>query len=838
MTNFKINIKIIALFLFSIVLIAYELFVMRVFSAGSWSNFGFLVISTALLGFGAAGTILTLIGKRIKQAPNLWLSRCAIAFIPAMALGYVLSQKIPFNPILISQDGLQFLWVGVFYLIFGIPFFIGAMFIGIMFMVLSSKMHSLYFWNMAGSGLGGLIILLFMYLLPPGSLIYPLLLFAALVAFFTMVTHDPEGRRYRIKFSNLAAAGAMFAVSLLAVIFFGEIKVSEYKSVSYARNYRDAQLVHHSFSPLGEMHVYASSQFHSAPGLSDMAIIDLLDTPRQDFWGLFTDGDGPMYIMGKLVESESDYMAYLPMAAPYKILVRPNILLANLNGGISARLGLYNEASHVTIAEPNPDLIALMKDDPTVRRYTGDLLNEPRITIDKEEPRAHCAVNKNTYDLVEISLIDAIGFDKAQGYAITENFRYTKEAIGDYLSSLKDNGILSITVWNMLEPPRNVLKLLTTIMDEMKDLDSGKPADHLFAFGLHRSTATILVKKTAFQPDEVEQLRNFVKKMSFEPIFFPAMPAPADNARKFTNIMNYYVNYFETNREQLDKLFRPTELYTLAIFEILEGRADKLYRDYIFDISPMTDDRPYYSSYLKFDRLFKYLGQPLKIIEEWGFLLILAIFAQSLFFAALIIAIPLAGRFRELMAAKKRTLKIIVYFSCLGLGYMLMEMFLIQRLVFFLSDPIFSTSIVITSMLIISGLGSLASSRIPGPRVKLIRWAVLAIVVMAVFYIFGLPPLLSASLGLPFFAKVLIAIGLIAPAAFFMGMPFPNALAGLDRTGPRLLPWAWGMNGALSVTGSVLARLISIPFGFRFVLVVTAIVYIVAAFLFKANEQT
>ena len=833
----KINIKLVALFLFSIVLISYELFVMRVFSVGSWSNFGFLVISTALLGFGLAGTLLTLIDKRVKKAPNRWLSRCAIAFIPAMTLGYVISQKIPFNPILISEDAVQFLWVGVYYLIFGIPFFIGAMFIGIMFMVLSSQMHKLYFWNMVGSGLGGLVILILMYLMPPGDLIYPLIILSAIGTFFSIVTHDQEGGRYMIKASNLAAAGVVLVVSIVATALLGGIKVSEYKSISYAQKYRDIKLVHHSYSPLGELHMYAAPQFHSAPGLSDMAILELIDNPRQDFWGLFTDGDGPMYVMGKLLESEADYLDYLPMAAPYKILVRPNVLLVNLNGGISARLGLHNESSRVTIVEPNPELVGLLKDDPVVSAYTGDLLNHPKVDVVRDEPRAYCVGNKGAFDLIEISLIDSIGFDKAQGYSITENFRYTKEAIATYLGSLTDDGILSITVWNMLEPPRNVLKLLSTLVAELDDLKTVKPGDHLFAFCLHRSTATILVKKTPFQPDDVERLLNFVKKMSFEEIYYPGMPNLNKN---YTSYMAYYNNYFASEVEQNKMLgdhFRPADLYHLAIFEMLEGRADRLYRDYIFDISPMTDDRPYYSTYLKSDKIFTYLGQPRNIIEEWGFLLILVILLESIIFAAVIIVIPLVGRFRDLLSEKKRTLKIILYYSCLGLGYMLMEIFLIQRLVFFLSDPIFSTSIVITSMLVISGLGSLASARLGASRTRLVRLAVLAIVLVAVFYLFGLSPLLNALLGVPFLVKVLVSVLLIAPAAFFMGMPFPNGLAALDSARPRLIPWAWGMNGAFSVTGSVLARLVSIPFGFSFVIIITMVVYALSGLLFRANEK-
>jgi hypothetical protein len=817
-------------------MIAYEIFVMRVFSVGSWSNFGFLIISTALLGFGLAGTLLTLISKKVKQAPNKWLSLCAIAFLPAMSLGYVVSQMIPFNPILVSQDAMQLLWVGVYYLVFGIPFFIGAMFIGIMFMVLSSKMYRLYFWNMAGSGLGGLFILLFMYLMPPAYLIYPLILLSAVATLLSIIIYDNEGQRYMVKSRQLAATGIIFAVSLLVLILFGGINVSEYKSINYARNYRDSKLVHHSSSPVGEMHVYASSLYHSAPGLSDMAIIDLLDNPRQDFWGLYTDGDGPLYIMGKLVESETAYMDYLPMSAPYNILVKPNVLLVNLNGGISAHLGLYKGSSHITIAEPNTELVRLIKDDPVISNYNGHLLDNEKISIVNEEPRAHCVVNKNTYDLVEISLIDAIGFDKAQGYSITENFRYTKEAIREYLDSLKDDGVLSITVWNMLEPPRNVLKLLSTITSTLRDLKLDKPGDHLYAFGLHRSTATILLKKTGFTADDIQKLNNFVELMSFEQIYYPSMPKSTKN---FTNIMAYYINYFSSELEQSklrEERFKPSDLYHLALFEMLEGREDKLYRDYIFDISPMTDDRPYYSSYLKSDKLMSYLGQPLKIIEEWGFLLILGVFIQSILFAALIIIIPVVGRFRELFAEKKKTIRVIIYFSCLGLGYMLMEMFLIQRLVFFLSDPIFSTSIVLTSMLVISGLGSIASKFLAKTRTRVVRIAVFMITLTVLFYLFGLAPLLQQFLGVPLFIKALISILIIAPAAFFMGMPFPNALLALDNSRPRLLPWAWGMNGALSVTGSVLARMISIPFGFSFVLIVTALTYILAGFLYRANE--
>ena len=197
---------------------------------------------------------------------------------------------------------------------------------------------------------------------------------------------------------------------------------------------------------------------------------------------------------------------------------------------------------------------------------------------------------------------------------------------------------------------------------------------------------------------------------------------------------------------------------------------------------------------------------------------------------------------------KRGTFGIIIYYGCLGMGYMLVEIFLIQRLVYFLADPIFSASIVITSMLIISGLGSLYASRYgPGgrsasaghaaSRTFIIRIAVAGIALSLLFYIFGLSPLINALIGFPLAAKLFVAVIFIAPAAFFMGMPFPSGLSSLESSRPRLLPWALGMNGALSVTGAVAAKLISISYGFPAVLTLVIVLYLIVALVYKSNEQ-
>jgi hypothetical protein len=230
-----------------------------------------------------------------------------------------------------------------------------------------------------------------------------------------------------------------------------------------------------------------------------------------------------------------------------------------------------------------------------------------------------------------------------------------------------------------------------------------------------------------------------------------------------------------------------------------------------------------------------FLSQLNKISEEWGYLMLIATLLISIIAAIFIIIIPMIARRKDLFKRERGTLWVIVYYACLGLGYMLVEIYLIQKLVFFLEDPVFSISIVITSMLIISGIGSISSKRIAKEPVHRVRIATTGIGVSLFFYMFGLSPILSSLLGLPFILKIAISVLCIAPAGFFMGIPFPTGLSALTRTKEGLLPWAWGMNGALSVTGSVFARLLSVSYGFVPVLVCGILLYAVAGIIFPSN---
>lgn len=824
-----------ALFLLSIVLIAYELYVMRTFSVGSWSNFGALIISTALLGFGIAGTLLTFLGKQVKRNPNGWLVWTSILFVPAMAAAHVVGQLIPFNPIFIGSDPMQILWIGAYYVVYGVPFFIGALFIGVAFTTLSGKIYQLYFWNMIGSGLGGFLILFLMFILPPNELLLPLLLLGTGAAFLMVFENDPGSKQVMVRAGHAIALIILAAAAFTVVFLFGQIKVSEYKSVSYVRKYPDSQLAHYSFSPAGELHAYSSAYFHFAPGLSDNAILNIEQMPQQPFWGLYVDGNGPIGIMGQIREAEGEYLDYLPVSAPYRLLNDPRVLLVNLGGGISVQNALYNGAPDITVVEQNPELMELMTEDPAITRFNGRLLENSAITTHVGEPRAYCVDNPDRYDLVEISLIDSIGLSDSGGYAVAEDFTYTKEAIADYMGSLSESGILSITVWNRLNPPRNVLRLLATVVASLKDQGIENPGNRVFMYDLFLSTATILVKNSDFTPPETALLRDFADSRSFEIIYYPGIPR---RDASLNDVLASYRQVFDASSAdpEAETGFNPADLYHLALYSLLDGEERELYRRYIFDVRPMTDRRPYYSGYLKYNELGKYVDQIQLVSEEWGYLVQLGVLIQSVLFGLLVIVLPLVGRWNELFKRRKGTFGVIAYFACLGLGYMLIEIVLIQKLVFLLSDPIYSVSIVITTMLVISGVGSLVGGKLQWSRHSVVRVAVLGIVASLLFYVFGLPKIMTGLLATPMLVRIIVSMLIIAPGAFFLGVPFPSGLAALTKSKERLIPWAWGMNGALSVTGSVLATILTISFGFHVVLIVAMAVYVIAGVIFPANE--
>src|SRR5271166_6393223 len=496
--------------------IALQIDIMRVFAVGSWAHFGSLVVSLAMLGFGLTSAVMTVakdwFARRWRGAAT-----AALGLFGPLAVGanlYV--QKSGFNAIFLVSDPAQKWKLLQIFLAELAPFLAGAVFLGCVFLKSNRTFGRVYFADLAGAGLCGLVFLAAMYVFVPANLIVaPLVVRLAACLAWAL---GPGGRVALVPYA-LAGALAFGGHFALAPAFgLKTLAVNDYKGVSYARKFPDAKKVYESASPFGYLEVYSSSYLHFAPGLSDNAGFSLPTMPANAYLGLYIDSDGPIGIMRDLTDKETAYFRFLPMVYPYVIKSAPKTFIAQFGGGISTEVALHSGANDVTVAEGNRAVLSAFHSD-VIRNFTGDILSKVRV-IDYEG-RHFLAHTSERYDVIDLSLADSVGLSNPGGFAIVEKFSYTKEAMETYMRALAPGGVLSVTLWNKEEPPKSVLKLYATMAAAAREVDPSHLANSFFVVSSYLSTATVLYKNGGFTPVEVQKLRAHTYAMSFDEIYSP-----------------------------------------------------------------------------------------------------------------------------------------------------------------------------------------------------------------------------------------------------------------------------------------------------------------------------
>ena len=452
--------------------IALQICIMRIFAVGSWAHFGSLVVSLALLGFGLASAIMCIAEGWFDTH---WRGAAAIALVlfgPLTVGTNLIVQQIPFNAIFIVSDPAQKWHLAVNFVLYLLPFLAGAFFLGTVFLKSRRSFGRVYFADLAGAGLSGLVFLLAMYFFPPENLIIvPLLLwFAGCLCWFAALRN-----RAGLLLATLVAAGSIGGHYLLPLLLdIPKLAVSDYKGVAYARKFPDAQRVYENVSPFGDLELYASSYLHFAPGLSDNAAFNLPEVPENAYLGLYIDGEGPSGVMRALPADETAYFRFLPMYYPYVLKQSPETFVVQFGGGISTAVALRSGSRAVTVAEENPAVLDAFLNDQALRDFTGDILHDPKVRVIPYEGRLYLAATTDRYDVIDLSLADSAGLSNPGGFAIVEKYAYTREAMLGYMRALKDGGILSVTLWNKEEPPKSVLKLYATMVEAARAFDAGR----------------------------------------------------------------------------------------------------------------------------------------------------------------------------------------------------------------------------------------------------------------------------------------------------------------------------------------------------------------------------
>ena len=816
-------------------IIALQIGLMRVFAVGTWSHFGSFVISIAMLGFGVMSAAMCVSTPTFRKYWQPLITTALVVFGPLMLLSNAAAQSLGFNPIELVANPEQKFRLFYLFLVYFIPFLPGALFLGLVFMRGQAVFGKVYFADLAGSGLCGLVFLAGLYVVPPDWILlipFGLWAIAATVWFGAARAWTP-----------LAIAAVLASGALYVSASHTRIDVNPFKGVSYVRNFPDSKRIYRDYSPFGLLEGYASSYLHFAPGLSDNASVNLEAMPKNAYLAIYIDSDGPIGVMKRIPRAQQAYFEFLPMFAPYVIKKRPDVFVVQLGGGISSNVALAAAPKSLTVAESNPALLKALTGEGAMSRLTGNPLMDARVRIVPYDGRLYLGGVRDRYDIVDLSLADSTGLSHAGGFAIVEKYNYTAETLQDYMRALKPDGVLAITLWNKEDLPKSVPKLFATVVSAARALDGDKARDRLFIFHTYLSTVTVLYKKNGFAPSETAALAAWSEDMSWELLHTPGARFDRSGAERIwrTYRASHFVVGEAPERESGQAAQRasgsgeggpaPTwqTLYRLMLGHMLAGEFDEVQRKYVFDTRPLTDNRPYFAAYIKALEIPHFLDQLEAVSDEWGYLLLWATLIVATIFGFFLMMIPVAAGWRTVFSRQPGKIGIFVYFFCLGTGYITIEVGLIGKFLVALSNPTISATVLITSMLFFSGLGSLVSARYVGDCRRVMPRIFLAIAALVALGAMLLDPVLGAIGQWPYTLRIATCILLIAPAAFLMGFPFPTGMTMLSRLGKeRFFLWAWGINGTFSVVGAVAVPIVNVVFGQQTLLLGSAALYLLA----------
>jgi SAM-dependent methyltransferase len=744
-----------------------ELALTRLFSVVLFYHFAFLAISVALLGLGAGGVFAFIWKRQLSRWETRSIAAAASA-LNAIAIP-VLLEVILHQPVSLRLTGANFLRLAIIYSCSAVAFFLTGLQFSVIFARESSGIPRLYGADLTGGAIACLAVVpLLNWIGAPNSI-----LFAGLVSAITAIIWSVSGRVRKIGLGLAAMLALLIALNasnrLIDVIW---AKGIQRKNVEFSR----------------------------------WNAISRVDVLRNDDGGriIKIDADAGTHIMSAdLSQWQGSEWQHHLMSEPPAVVngLRPHgdYAIIGPGGGVDVLRAVANGSHSVTGIEINPTIAN------TIMRgryadFAHHLYERPDVHLHVADGRSFLRSSNSSFDVVQMTLVDTWASTAAGAFALSENNLYTTQAFREYFDHLKPDGIIAITRWEFRQP-REALRVVSVAMNTLQQLGAADVSRHFIVIAYNELNedgipVAVLAKKSPFSADEEATVKQFL-----------------------------------SDHPPLKLLYAPSEPGTNEFARLLLSNDPYAFSaNYAYNVSPVTDNAPFFFFTLKPQQIWhstvKLGGLDWKVnlgIAVLAMLLVISVFAVLAF---LIVPLLLQTEHAGNPAS-------VLYFVAIGLGYILVEVTFIQRFVLFLGHPTYALTVVVFLMLLSSGAGSVISKKwIARPQRV---WAPLLITAAAlVVYVWMLPFILNRLVGWPFTAKLVISALLLAPLGFAMGMPFPGGLRALaashDATG-NPIEWAWAMNAASSVLGSVLAIVIAIQFGLNVTLMCGAAAYLLALML-------
>ncbi len=480
-----------------------------------------------------------------------------------------------------------------------------------------------------------------------------------------------------------------------------------------------------------------------------------------------------------------DWFRYLP----FHVKPEPKVLIIGSGGGTDVSLALASGSKDVTAVEINPTIVEYVK---SYGERAGNIYDNPKVKVNIDEGRNYVSRSSEKFDMILLGFVDSSSAIASGGLVMSENYLYTVEAFEDYFNHLKDDGILAFVRYEV-----DIPRLLTISKTALEELGVKENIDkHILVISQTDITQkepflgnqmVFIIKKTPFEQKEISKIKSIV------------------NGKWDTVILPY------------NKINEPYNQFLLNKMSLSEFESN-------FDVNvfPVRDDNPFYFAY------YKPIGIPLNFLQTLSI--------PFLFSIILLISVKVTKKI-----TKGNPINIgkidLFYFMLLGIGFMLLEIPVLQKFILLLGRPVFSFSVILFSLLLSTCLGSLSSSffkdkKLPG----LIIFSSLAVVFFTVVYLLELNQVIRSLLPFTLEQRILSTFVLLFPLGFFMGIPFPSGIR-LLKNEDKNVPVALGVNGITSVFGSVLATVMGVAVGFSFALILSIFAYILVIFCILVKSK-
>lgn len=793
-----------------------EITMTRIFSIVTFDHFSYLIIGLAMLGCGVAGTVLT-VDRRFRGAivKRELLADCAWLFGVATGVCFLVITNIRFKATgLYDGDYWQLLSLLVLMILTATPFFFGGLCIGYLISKSGDRVNRLYFCDLVGAGCGSLGALLAINHLGATSTIFFVALAGCMVA---ILIAGRVGGRIRWRYPVTAAAALALGVGTLVKDNLIVVPFAPGKAAAKLQPSLD-----YSWHVLSRVDVIAPQTGYYPFGGALSRVWDS-SRPPLTYMAMYQDGTAETAIAGLKGTTPKDepILGHYLQGCGYVIRPGAEVLVIGPGGGIDVAIALHHEASRVTAIDINPRMIEYVRD--TYNEFAGGLYRRDDVEVVCAEGRHFLTATDRTFDVIQLSGVDTFSSLALGAYAVSENYLYTEEALADSFARLKGDGMVSFSRW-LFMPARETLRLAVTAHKALAARGAKEPGRHIAVLAAPSLEgwspwAETLIKLEPFTAEEMAELRQWADERRFDVIYDPLVPyeaggvydklegawdyAPAECARQFNEVLRLGPDQIDTYVSR-----------------------------YPYNIKPCTDDSPFFFNYYRLGNLrhpFKAtLGGATFDRLPLGLMILLAALVQIVVLGGLFILLPMRSRAVGIRG-HAGTINILIYFASIGLGFIAVEITLIQKLMVFLGGPVFSMAVTLFSLLVFCGLGSFVARRFTSRdprRGGLAVLVVLAAVLVATIWLIN--EVVPTIMGLSHLSRCLAAVAVLLPAGFLMGMPFPTGIRIAERLGTQFVSWGWCVNAFATVLGSVGSILLAMFTSFTTALYFGILAYLVA----------